>query len=183
VSRINVFLEPGATLADVRQLIAARLGERHRVKILSLRENLRYHDEKIRGAFGFARSLQILVALVTIAGIFDLLVSGIFERRRELAVWRLIGAAERTVRRTVVIESTTLGVLAAGLGLAVGTVSAWLWVYVIIPRLVGYDLRFDLAVVATLASTAVVLSMTALAGRAAAVRATRAPVLDGIRAR
>jgi putative ABC transport system permease protein len=182
ISRVNVYLEPGVAVEDARRRIAAQLGDRYRLKILALRENLAYHDDKIRRAFAFADTLQLLVAIVTVAGIFDLLLSGIIERRRELAVWRLNGAAEVAVRSTIVIESLTLGALASAVGLGTGVVLSWTWVHVLIPRLIGYDLTYAFATLSTVVTIVLVLLMTALAGWAAASRATRASVLEGLRA-
>jgi putative ABC transport system permease protein len=181
ITRVNVYLEPGVDVQEARSRLTAQLGERHLLKVLTLRDNIAYHEDKIRRAFAFVDALQILVGIVTVAGIFDLLVSGIIERRRELAVWRLIGATEWSVRHTVVIESMTLGALAVVLGLVLGLVTSWMWVRVIIPRLIGYELTFAFAGVRSAGSLAVVLLMTVAAGWAAATRATRRPVLEDIR--
>ena len=181
ISRVNVYLEGGVTSEEARRRIVAQLGDRYRLKILSLRDNLAYHEDKIRRAFGFVNTLQLLLAIVTVAGIFDLLLSGILERRRELAIWRLMGADERAVRRTIVVESVTLGALAVASGLALGIVSSMIWVRLLIPRLIGYDLTFTFASLPTMFSAVLVLLMTALAGWAAAGKATRASVLDDMR--
>jgi ABC-type lipoprotein release transport system permease subunit len=92
-----------------------------------------------------------------------------------------VGAAERSVRHTVVLESMTLGALATVLGLVLGVVTSWMWVRILIPRLIGYDLTFAFAGVRSAGSLAVVLLMTVAAGWAAATRATRRPVLEDIR--
>ena len=182
VSRINVYLDGGITIEDARRRIVAQLGDRYRLKILGLRDNLAYHEDKIRRAFGFVNTLQLLLAIVTVAGVFDLLLSGIIERRHELAAWRLMGADERAVRRTIVVESVTLGALAVVIGFALGIVSSLIWVRLLIPRLIGYDLTFAFAPLPTALGAVLVLLMTALAGWAAAARATRASVLLGMRA-
>jgi putative ABC transport system permease protein len=181
VSRVNVYLEPGISLEDARRTISTRLADRYRVKTLALRDNLAYHEDKIRRAFRFADTLQILVAIVTVAGIFDLLFSGVLERRRELALYRLVGAGDKAVRRTIVIESLTVAALASIIGLAAGVVTSKIWVLVLIPRLVGYDLTYAYAVVPTVLSIALVLVMTTIAGWAAAARATRSSILEGLR--
>jgi len=181
VTRVNVYLEAGTSLEEARRAITARLADRYRVKTLALGENLAYHEDKIRRAFAFADTLQILVAIVTVAGIFDLLFSGVLERRRELALYRLIGADDAAVRRTILIESLTVAALASTMGLAIGLVTSKIWVLVLIPRLIGYDLTFAYAVVPTVLSIVLVLAMTAIAGWAAAARATRASVLEGLR--
>jgi len=181
ITRVNVYLDPGVDAQEARDRLTAQLGARHLLKILTLRDNIAYHEDKIRRAFAFVDAMQVLVVIVTVAGIFDLLVSGIIERRRELSVLRLIGATERSVRHTVVLESMTLGALATVLGLVLGVVTSWMWVRILIPRLIGYDLTFAFAGLRSATSLAVVLLVTAAAGWAAATRATRRPVLEGIR--
>jgi putative ABC transport system permease protein len=180
VSRINVFLEPGASLEEVRSAIATRFHDRYRLKILSLNELLTYMGSKINRAFAFTNAIQLLVAIVTVAGIFDLLLAAILERRRELAVWRLIGADERSVRRSVVLESATVGGIGIALGLAVGMVTAWLWVAINFRYLLGYYLDYHVDGRAILWYATLVLAMTMLAGYAAASRANRQSVLEGI---
>lgn len=181
MSRVNVFLRPGVDVALGAERITAAVGSRYRLKIQGLADSIAYIDGKIRDAFAFSRSLQLLLVIVAIAGIFDLLFARILERRRELAIWRIVGAADRAVRRSLVIESLTLGVLATVVGFPFGLATSWMWVRLILPRLVGYDIGFAVPALASVATVAVVLAATALAGRAAAVRATRASVLDGIR--
>lgn len=181
LSRLNVFVRPGVSVDEAADRIAAAVGHRYRLKITGLGAAIAYIDGKIRDAFGFARSLQLLIVIVAVAGIFDLLFARILERRRELAIWRVVGAADGSVRRSLVIESVTLGALATALGFPFGLVTAWMWVRLILPALVGYDIRMVVPALPSLATTALVLACTALAGRAAAVRATRASVLDGIR--
>jgi putative ABC transport system permease protein len=122
----------------------------------------------------------LLIIIVTIAGIFDLLLSAIIERRRELAVWRLIGAGDRAVRRSIVIESATVGTIGAILGVAVGAVTTWIWVAINFRYLLGYHLEQHLARGPTLWYVALVMMMTMLAGYIAARRAVREPILDAI---
>lgn len=180
VSRIIVSLAPGEALAAVRQRIASRFGGRYRLKILSMRDVLDYHHEKVASAFAFTDAIQLLIVIVTIAGIFDLLLSAIVERRRELAVWRLVGADDRAVRRSVVVEAGTVGAIGAVLGVAVGTVTAWIWVAINFRYLLGYHLEFDLAGSSTVWYVVLVMLTTMLAGSIAARRAVREPILDAI---
>jgi putative ABC transport system permease protein len=182
VTRILLELAPGADAPAVRRRIMKSIGRRFAIKALSLREVLEYHDQYRRRAFAFTDAIQLLIVIVTVAGILDLLFSAIAERRRELALWRLIGADESSVRRSVIIESATIGTLAALLGIPVGAVTAWLWVRFNFPSLLGYAVTFHFP--ATFATWYVLLVMacTVLAGFIAAQTATRQRILDGIRA-
>ena len=57
-----------------------------------------------------------------------------------------------------------------------------MWVEVLIPSLTGYEIALTMSTPLLARGTALlVLAATALAGRAAAARATRAPILEGFR--
>jgi putative ABC transport system permease protein len=140
----------------------------------------RWHREAIDRAFAFTGAIQLLIAIVTVVGILDLLLSAIIERRHELALWRVVGADRGAVRRSVVLEACTLGILGALLGIAVGFGTAWIWVGVNLRYLLGYYLEYTFAARAAAQAAVLVLAMAATAGYAAATRATRAPVLEGI---
>ncbi len=119
---------------------------------------------------------------MTVAGILDLLLTSIWERRRELALWRLIGADHRVVLRSIVIESLTIGVLAVILGIVVGLVTSAIWVKINYRYLLGYDIDFHLAPGTIAWFAMLVVTLTLLVGYGGAREATRQPILDGIRA-
>jgi putative ABC transport system permease protein len=181
VNRIMVTLQPGVSFETARAAIQDQLGGRYRLKMLSLPEMVDFHSRAVKRAFALMDAIQLLIVVVTVAGIFDLLVSAIFERRRELAVWRLIGAGERQVRRSVVLESATIGLSGAALGVLLGFVTAGIWVAINFRYLVGYHLEFHFASAATAWFIALVMLMTIVAGYSAAYQATRQSVLDGLR--
>jgi putative ABC transport system permease protein len=180
VNRFHAFLEPGASLETVRAAIKERLGSRYRLKILSLSELLDYHTDLIDRAFSVMNTVQLLIIIVTIAGIFDLLLARIIERRHELALWRVIGADDASVRRSVAVESVTIGAMGAVLGIVVGMVTAWIWIGVHFRHLLGYYVEYHFALAATVWYTVLVILMTAAAGIAAARHATRQSVLQTI---
>jgi putative ABC transport system permease protein len=182
VSRISVAVDPGVSVEAIRHEIGARLGEDYRLKILLPGEMIKYHAAAVDRAFAVTDAITLLLAIVTIAGIFDLLLAAIWERRRELAVWRVIGAQETAVRRSVVIEAVTIGALGTCLGIAVGLVTAWIWVGINFRYLVGYYLEYHVALGALARSAGLVMCMTLLAGASAARHATRQSVLSGIQA-
>jgi putative ABC transport system permease protein len=180
INRVHVFLEPTATVDVVRERIKAALGDRYRLKILSLGELLDYHTDLIDRAFAVMNSVQLLIIIVTIAGIFDLLLARILERRHELALWRVVGADDVAVRQSVIIESATIGAIGAVLGVGVGMVTAWIWIGVHFRQLLGYYVEYHFALGATAWYVVLVVVTTMVAGYAAAAQATRQSVLQGI---
>ncbi len=180
VSWMLVFRRQGVALDALRAQIATALGDRYRLKILSTAELDAYLTDKIDRAYAFTVAIQLLVAVVTAAGIFDLLLAAIWERRRELAVWRVIGADERTVRRSVILESAAIGLLGSVLGLLVGGVTTLIWIHAHYRHLLGYYLELHFAYGTTLWYIALIMAMTMAAGYGAARHATRQSVLHGI---
>ncbi len=178
VHRFQLSVDPAVPLERVRKAIASTIGKRYRIKTLSLREVLAYHDDKIDTAFSFTAAIQLLVIIVTVAGIFDLLVSAILERRRELAVWQLIGAEHALIRNSIVIESAVIGVLGALLGAIVGLVTAWIWIHFNFRFLLGYYLEQHFAIGYTLKIALVALTTTVLGGYLAGRQAGRLPLLE-----
>jgi len=181
-NRILVSLRPGESLERVSAALSHRFAGAYRLKMLSLRDVVEFHSAAVRRAFALMDAIQLLIVIVTVAGIFDLLLSRILERRRELTVWRLIGADERAVRRSVVIESATLGLTGSLLGAILGFLTAALWVNINFRYLLGYHLEFHFAVAAAVRFVVLVMVMTIVAGYAAAYRATSLSVLEGLRA-
>jgi putative ABC transport system permease protein len=180
VSRLNVYLESGAPITAVRARILDRIGDRYRVKILRPGEVIRYQAEAIDRAFRFTDAIRLLIIVVTVAGIWDLLIAAIVERRRELALWRVLGADERAVRRSIVIESATIGGLGGTLGLLLGFTTAVMWVRINYRYVLGYYLDFHFDAGATLWSLTLVMVMTALTGYVASFVALRQSIIEGI---
>src|SRR4029450_3890654 len=77
VKRIPVFLDPGAPPEMVRRAILQRLGDwfghRYQLKVHTMDEGVAYLSAKIDEAYAFTAAIQLLIVLVTLAGIFDLL--------------------------------------------------------------------------------------------------------------
>lgn len=180
VNRIHVFVDTGVPTETVRRLILERLSSRHRLKVLTMSEGVAYLADKIDRAYAFTYAIQLLIVVVTVAGVFDLLLASIWERRRELALWRVIGAAEGTIRRSVVLESATIGMLGSVLAVPVGLVTAWTWVGINYRYLLGYYVDVHFAFGTALWCILLALVMTVVAGYLAARHATRQPVLEGI---
>ena len=65
-------------------------------------------------------ALEAIAVGVSMFGIAATLLALALERRREIAMLRLVGAESRHLRRMIVIEAGALGVVAQAVGLAVG---------------------------------------------------------------
>ena len=181
VSHFNVFLEPGANLYNVRNTAVRTLGHDYLVKVLTVPETLSYHQGMVDRAFVFTYAIQLLVVAVTLAGIFDLLATQIIERRREVGVFRALGADESHIARAIRLEAVTIGAVGALLGavLAVGT--SLLWVRINFRILIGYILEHHFAALTACWCVLLAAGVAMLAGQLAGRGALREPVLDALR--
>lgn len=180
VNHFNVFLDPSAAALDhVRQSIARTL-RGYALKILTVPQTLAYHQAMVDRAFVFTYAIQLLVVGVTLAGIFDLLTTQIIERRREIGIFRAVGAEEQQVSRAIRFEAMLIGVGGACLGILLGVGTSLLWVRVNFRILIGYILEYHFPI--GIAAWSVVLAGTVavIAGRLAARKALRQPILDSL---
>jgi len=126
-------------------------------------------------------SMSLIVAVLLIATLLTITVN---ERLGEIATLRAIGVSRATVVAQVLAEGTTLTLLGAVLGIALGLVTAR-YLDAILTRFPGLPAAFSFFVprADTLAFAALVLLVTgALAGLYPAWLASRAPIAATLRA-
>jgi putative ABC transport system permease protein len=181
VSHWSLFLKPGADLEQVRNRLVAGIGRTNRLKILTVPNTLAYHQHKVDQAFAFTYAIQLLVIAVTLAGIFDLLVTQMLERRREMGIFRTIGADDRRIARSILHEALAIGTVGALLGCVLGAGTSLLWVHVNFRILIGYIIEHHYAVLTAGWCLVLAAGVAVLAGLLAARRALREPVLDSLR--
>jgi putative ABC transport system permease protein len=124
-----------------------------------------------RGAIGvFDRTFSITYALETVAvvvavmGIAGALLAMVFDRRREFALLRFLGAAQPQVRRIILCEAGLLGLLANGIGLGLGTALSLTLIFVINKQSFGWTIQFHWPIVLLLTALTGVYLATVLAG-------------------
>ncbi|GAA2903136.1 ABC transporter permease [Actinoplanes cyaneus] len=124
---------------------------------------------------GFAALLAVFIISSTFAFTVE-------QRRRELALLRLVGGARRQIRRLLLAEATLLGLVGSALGVPVGValmgVQTWLLHRLgFVPD--GFSGQWRLWIVAVSVGTGVVLAVVGVS--LAARRAARVRPLDALR--
>jgi putative ABC transport system permease protein len=161
---LSVYLKPGSDANAARDRLLNRLGASHRVFIhtnSSLRaEVLRIFDS----TFAITYGLEAIAILVAILGVTGTLMTLIIERRRELALLRLVGADLRQIRRMIVVESGFLGLVGQGLGIASGFALAVILIDVINVQSFGWTIQFHVPVAFLIQSGVLIVLATSLAG-------------------
>jgi putative ABC transport system permease protein len=168
---IAAYVTPAADPERVRQEILDRLDEGHRAFIYTnralRREVLRIFDS----TFAITYALELIAITVAMLGVAATLLTLVLERRRELSMLRLIGAARRQVQRMVVIEAAMIGAASQVIGLMVGFALSVLLVYVINVQSFGWTIQFRVPYAFLAQVSVLVVMATALAGLYPARRA------------
>ena len=114
--------------------------------------------------FAITYALEIVAVVVAMLGVGATLLTLVIERRRELSMLRLVGAARRQVRRMVVIEAALIGAASQAIGLIVGLLLSVLLVYVINVQSFGWTIQFHVPMLFLAQVSVAVVVATALAG-------------------
>ncbi|MET0544466.1 MAG: FtsX-like permease family protein [Variovorax sp.] len=123
--------------------------------------------------------MSALVALVSLAGLVSVVLAGLNERRRELAVLRAVGAGPRHVMALLALE----GAIVTLLGVLLGTLMAVLGIALLSPWLqsqFGLALRLSEPTLAEWVLLAALLVAGWLASLLPGIRAYRLSLADGL---
>jgi putative ABC transport system permease protein len=183
VNYFAVFLAPGTDVEAFRRAFGGAGGERAgSLTVLSMSSLLSQIDVAIAEAFADIAALQLLVIVITIAGIVDLAVSNVLDRRRLHAILRVAGTTDGGIVRLITCEGGMIGVSAGVLGVALGMLASWIWIRFTYPVLVGYVLRLDFAWTNAILCVAFATATALLAGGVTGYARLRESPIAAVRA-
>jgi putative ABC transport system permease protein len=174
-----LWLAPGATVDQVARALRARLADPERFDV-STSGDIRARSLRI-----FDRSFAVTYLLEAVAIFVGLFGVGVgfsaqaLARSREFGVLRHVGMTRRQIGTMLAFEGGLLGLLGAGVGLALGWGVAWVLVAVVNPQSFHWTMTLHmpwglLAVSALALVAAAALTALASGRRAMAVGAVRA---------
>lgn len=137
-----------------------------------------------RRQFGVLQLIILIMVLLSVANSVNM---SVFERVGEFGTMMSLGNRSNQVFGLILTESTLLGLIGSGLGVAFGLVLALAISAVGIPMPpppnanLGYTARIQITAPALLASFAIGFGATVLASILPARRVTRTPVVDALR--
>jgi putative ABC transport system permease protein len=153
----------GTDVASVRSGIAAALGKKHNLTILTLSELGDWFAAQVRQAFAGLYLLAGLILFVVLFGAADTLAAGVLEQQRELAVVRATGVRAQYLQRIVLIESLLLAGLGLTMAMVVGLTLGIFWVETMLPSLLGWVLELHIPYVHLVVIAAMSLLVSAWA--------------------
>ena len=163
-SGLTLYLDADADPAAVRDDLLATAGAG---QALFINTNAALRAAVLRifdATFAITYALEAIAIVVAIMGVATTLLTLALERRRELAMLRLVGAGRRQIRRMVVIEAALIGIISQGAGLVIGVALSLILVYVINVQSFGWTIQFHLPLGFLAQSTLLITLATALAG-------------------
>lgn len=142
ITRAFVLVESGHAVDDVRQRIAARLGDRYRLDVKPIEDLSQWFASAVSAGFGFVRVLVILTLVVVLVGCGDALAANVLERTRELGSMRALGMSRAEIRQMVLAQALAIGLAGSGLAILVGLTMAVAFTEGFTPALLGWELEF-----------------------------------------
>ncbi len=181
VNTLVVYLKRGVTTEFARKELERTVGPRFNAFVVTnaevKTEVMRIFDQ----TFMITYALLGVAIVVAVMGIVNTMSALILERTRELAMLRITGLSTGELRTMIVLESTLLGIASVTAGLVMGYALSWILIYVINKQSFGWTIDFYTPTSLIVASLAVTLLSSALAGLAPARLATRIHVASAIK--
>ncbi len=181
VSTIAIRAAPGISPEALRDRILAAAGGRFAFTILTNRTLRREVRRIFDRTFAVTWGLEGIALLVAGLGVVNALFALIVERRRELALLRVLGTSRRQLRRSIAIEAGLIGAGSLLLAAVAGAAFAAILIGVINPQSFGWSIRpaipwrsigagFALALATTIAASFVPSRIAVSGDPAAAIR-------------
>lgn len=144
VSNIAAFVTEGASVDEVVKAIRDKFAERVELRVQSNRELRDSVLVVFDQTFAITTALNMLATVVAFIGILSALASLQLERVREFGAMRANGMTRRQLFRLTLFETGLMGAIAGVMAVPVGTVLAWVLVYIINIRSFGWTLTLQL---------------------------------------
>jgi putative ABC transport system permease protein len=181
INTIVVYLKRGVDQKRARLELEKHFGPKYGAFVVTNREIKAEVMKIFDQTFLITYALLGVAIVVAVLGIVNTLAALILERTRELALLRVSGLSTGELRTMIVLESTLLGVASTAAGLVMGYVLSWILIYVINKQSFGWTIDFHTPVALIVASLAITLLASALAGLVPARMAQRIDIASAMK--
>jgi len=164
MNTIVVYLKPGVTKDAARKELERTFGPKYGAFVVTNGEIKQEVMKIFDQTFLITYALLGVAIIVAVLGIVNTMAALILERTRELALLRVGGLSAGELRAMLVLESTLLGVASTAAGLVMGYALSWILIYVINKQSFGWTIDFHTPVALIVASLAITLLSSAVAG-------------------
>ncbi len=177
----GIYLQEGVSLEAFKQTVRERFSKPYQLFLVSHRE-LRNEVLKVFDqTFAVTYSLEMIALVVAFLGIINSLTALVIERRRDIGIFRAVGAFRRQVEKTVLIEAGMIGFFSHMLGLAGGFLLSLLLIYVINKQSFGWTIQFSIPLWSLVESWLLVMVTSLGGGLIPAHKAARMNPVESLR--
>ena len=180
VDAFDLWLEPGADLPALVERIKNDYGERYQLFISTHRELKDAVVRIMEQSFVVNYAVEIVAIVVAIFSVINTMLASVLDRTREIGVLRAIGATQAQVRRVIVLEAASMGLIGGVLGLFAGSVMAYHHVVYNTKLLTGWTFQFYYPYGIAAFSVFAAVLLCGLAGWGPAKQAASTPIVTAI---
>ena len=180
VDAFDLWLEPGADMPALIQRIKNDYGERYQLFISTHRDLKDAVVRIMEQSFVVNYAVEIVAIIVAIFSVINTMLASVLDRSREIGVLRAIGATQSQVRRMVVMEAASMGLIGGVLGLFAGSVMAYHHVVYNTKLLTGWTFQFYYPYGIAAFSVGAAVLLCGLAGWGPAKQAASTPIVTAI---
>jgi len=142
ISGIALLSDSGIDVEELIDRINQRLAKNYHFVISSNASIRKNAIDVFDRTFTITVALKILATLVAFIGVFNSIMSMMLERTREIGVLRANGMTISQLWRMLLTEAGVIGFISGLLALPLGTVLAWILIFVINRQSFGWTLEF-----------------------------------------
>jgi len=142
VNVYRVYLKKGVPPLQVREEILAKLGNQHRLFVLTNADLKKFVIDLTNQWFGMTYIQLAVALLVAVLGIVNTLTVSITDRRRELGVLQAVGGLRNQIRHTIWLEAVSIGLVGLLLGCVLGALFLYFNVVSFKGEIAGLDVDY-----------------------------------------
>ena len=177
----GIYLKEGVSQENFKEVIRERYSKPYRLFVVSHRE-LRNEVLKIFDqTFAITYALEFIAIIVAVLGIINSLNALIIERQRDIGIVRAVGAFQRQIWKTTLIEAGMIGFFSHIFGLLCGFLLSILLIYVINKQSFGWTIQFSIPLWSLIESWLIVMFTSIGAGFIPARRAAKMNLVESLR--
>lgn len=178
---VAVSATPGTDMTELTDTIKTRLGDPGQLMVIPRSQIRETTLEVFDNTFAITIALRLLAALVAFIGILNTLMSLMMERTREIGVLRANGMTLGQLWRMILTECGLIGGIAGILAIPLGTILAWILVFVINKRSFGWSAGFEIDPVHYVLAVTLAVVASLLAGVYPCRHAGQGKIADALR--
>jgi ABC-type lipoprotein release transport system permease subunit len=125
VHELAVVLSDPGYETPVHRIIATMLATRPDIEAVSWQRAMPNLANAIKLDYASQKFIFLIILLIVTIGVINTLLMSVMERMREFGVILALGSKPMTLRRMIMLEALSLGLLAAAIGSLLGCLATW----------------------------------------------------------